>query len=486
MDDNLDKIISRRSFLRSGTCAALGLTGLTSQIFSMRAMGALLDNKAFNDYRALVCIFLFGGNDSGNTLIPWANGDEDYAAYAANRTTLAISQSDLASHVISPNNTNGRQFAMHPSLSGLREMFNQGNVSLVSNVGTLVQPTTRSQYRNKLVTLPPQLFGHNTQQLQWQLSRPNVADGLGWGGSIADVLQANGANANSSVSMNISLAGRSNFLSGRNIEGYSVGTGGPSSLNLRDAGDNAISTQAFLDMIAIHQDSSHPASTPMGKVLSDVTVRSVANGGLINTLLDEESQITLSPPSGNGLASQLQMVARLMEFGRSGLGHDRQIFFVSMGGYDNHSGLLGDTPTNGPHGLLLTQLNNAMVHFWQVLGEIGMQNNVTTFTASDFGRTYRSNGNGSDHGWGGHHIVMGGNHLRGSRIFGQYPSVVLGGEADSSSGGQFIPTTSVDEYGFEMARWMGVPLSDMATVFPNIANFIDVYNPNSYLGLLNA
>ncbi|MEN1704723.1 MAG: DUF1501 domain-containing protein [Planctomycetota bacterium] len=384
---------------------------------------------------------------------------------------------------MAPPNTGGRRFALHPSLAGIHQLFQQGNVAVLSNVGTLVEPTTRDQFRNGLVTVPPQLFGHNTQQEQWQLSRPNVSDGLGWGGRIADVLQANGANADATVSMNISLAGRSRFLAGREVAAYSVGTNGASELDLRGSGNRATAEDAFLDMVAVHQDTSHPASTPMGRVLADVTRRSVDNGRLVNDLLSQGTSITAAAPATR-LAQQMEAVAKLIEIGRAGLSHQRQIFFVSLGGFDNHSGLLGNTPTTGPHGASLAEVNGAMMYFWEALGQLGLRDNVTTFTASDFGRTFRSNGNGSDHGWGGHHFVMGGSQVRGGRVYGEFPSIVIGGSQDAGNGGTFVPTTAVDEYGFELARWMGVPASEMRTVFPNIDRFLDPLNPSTHLRML--
>ncbi len=484
MNDNLDHLISRRSFLRQGSCAALGLAGLTSQVFTMRSMGAMLDGESFDDYRALVCVFLFGGNDSGNTLIPWDGGLENYADYAAERTTLAIPQGDLASQVIHPTNTGTRRFALHPSLAGVRDLFNQGNVAILSNVGTLLYPMTRDEYRNNLVEAPPQLFGHDTQQEQWQLSRPDRADGIGWGGRIADAVQANGANDSATVSMNISVAGRSRFLAGRDVSAYTVTPFGPNSLNLGGLGRRDVAEQAFLDMLAVHQDEANPASTPMGKVIADVTQRSIDNGELIQNLLDSGTGLTAVPPEDNYLALQMQMVARLAEFGKAGLGHQRQIFFVAIGGFDNHDGLFGDTPTTGPHGSRLREVNDALVYFWQALGQLGLRDNVTTFTASDFGRTYNSNGNGSDHGWGAHHFVMGGSQVNGGQVFGEYPSIRIQGSQDSGSRGTFIPTTAVDEYGFELARWMGVPLSEMDTVFPNIDRFLDINSASTHLGML--
>jgi len=484
MDDNLDKIISRRSFLRRGACAALGLGGITSQLFTMRSMGAMLDATAFNDYKAMVCIFLFGGNDNGNTLIPYDNGDENYETYAQQRTTLAMPKSALANTVIAPENTMGRRFALHPVLTDVKDLFDSGNISILSNVGTLLEPLTKFQYTNKTGRIPSQLFAHNVQQEQWQLSRPNATDGVGWGGTIADALQSLGANLNSNVSMNISLAGQSIFMTGRNVASYGLGRNGPSLIDIGQYSVEQEAQQAFMDMVAVHQDPTHPASSPMSKVLADISNEAVMNSEVIEAIANQYSSIDGFPvPTDNRLAEQLRMVARMI-YGRDELSHKRQIFFVSIGGFDNHDSILGETIETGNHARQLKQVNDALAYFWNCLNSMGMQNRVTTFTASDFGRTMRSNGNGSDHGWGSHHFIMGGDHLAGKRIFGEFPSIVLGGLQDTRNGGQYIPTTSVDAYGFELAKWMGVPYSEMDTVFPHISRFLDIRNPDTHLGFL--
>lgn len=485
MNDNLDQLINRRSFLRRGSCAALGLAGLTSQVFNLRSVSAAVDRVAFDDYRALVCVFLFGGNDNGNTLIPWDGGDQNYADYAAQRTTLALTPSQLSPMVIDPSNTGSRRFALHPALSGLKSLFDTGDLAIMSNVGTLLYPLNRHQFRNKLVPVPAQLQAHNVQQEQWQLSRPDALDKVGWGGRIADMLQASGANDEATVSMNISIAGSSRFLSGRNVTPYAVGRNGPTDLNLSESRNRSVAEQAFLDMLAVEQDPTNPASRPMKKVIRDVTQRAIDNGAVIDGLLDQATPVP-TPPDGNSLADQLEMVGRLIEFGRTGLGHQRQIFFVSMGGFDNHNGLIGSDATNGAHAARLQQVNDALVYFWNALGAINMRNSVTTFTASDFGRTYRSNGDGSDHAWAGHQFVMGGAQVDGGTVFGSFPNILLDGPDDSKNNGSFIPTTSVDAYGFEMARWMGVPLSEMSTVFPNINRFLDIHDPTTHLRILGA
>ncbi|MEL6395981.1 MAG: DUF1501 domain-containing protein [Planctomycetota bacterium] len=492
MNDNLDQLVSRRSFLRQGSCAALGLAGITNQVFALRSINAALESVAtpFNDYKALICIFMFGGNDSGNTVIPWDGGDQNYADYAQERTTLALTPSELAPNVVAPSNTGTRRFAMHPAFAGVRDLFNQGNVAVLNNVGTLLFPMTRDDYRNSTVPRPSQLFGHNFQQEQWQLTRPDATDGLGWGGRIADMVQANGANPNASVSMNISIAGQSRFLAGRDVTAYSVGRNGPIGLDLNTSRQSQVH-QAFLDMLAVQDDPTHPASTPMRKVIADISRRAVDNGALIDSLLDQPTVITTPRPDSN-LGQQVQMVARLIEFGMSGLGHNRQVFFVSLGGFDNHNGLIGD-PNGlteqarlGPHGTRLKEVNDALLYLHSALTELGMLDQVTTFTASDFARTYRSNGNGSDHGWGSSQFVMGGSQVDGGKFYGQYNNILLGGPDDSSNTrGQFIPTTAVEQYGFELARWMGVPISEMDTVFPNVSRFLDTRDPATHLNILS-
>jgi uncharacterized protein (DUF1501 family) len=489
MDDRLDQLISRRSFLRRGSCAALGLAGLSSQLLTMRSVHAALDGATFGDYRALVCIFLYGGNDSGNTVIPYDGGDQNLAEYQAQRAGLALSASDVAQTIIAPSNTSGRRFALHPSMSGLKALFDAGDLAIVANTGTLLFPMTRHEFRNKLVPAPPQLMAHNWQQEQWQLSRPDALDGVGWGGRLADMLQANGANPDSNVSMSISIAGTSRFLNGKLVTPYSVGRDGPATLNTGSMvgwQDRDEARAAMLDLLAVQDDPTHPGSSAMGKVLADVTRRAVHTSDFIDGLLEQGTAIATPIPTDNSLAEQLAMVARLIEFGQSGLSHERQVFFCSMGGFDNHSGLIGATAADGPHADLLRRVNDALVYFHTALGEIGRRDSVTTFTASDFGRTFESNGNGSDHGWGAPHLVMGGSQVDGGKMYGTFPNILIAGPDDSGDRGTFIPTTSVDAYGFELARWMGVPLSDMSTVFPHISRFLDIHNPSTHLGFMGA
>lgn len=487
MNDPFNGSISRRSFLRQGACAALGLSGLASQLFHLRVANAALSSTAsFGDYKALVCIYLFGGNDNGNTLIPLDGGVQNYANYAAARGNLAIPQADLANTVIAPVNTAGRRFALHPALTDLKALFDSNNLAVLSNVGTLVEPATKQQLVDGLVKAPPQLFAHDWQTDQWQISTADSIQKIGWGGRVADALQAAGANPSASVSMGISIAGANVFLTGQQVTPYTVYPWGPQTLQtwgLTTWDQQPIVRQAYTDLLALQNSPNYSTPHVMQTAIADITQRAITSSETVEALLAKPTAIQTPLPADNWLAAQLEMVARLIEYGQSDLQHERQIFFVAVGGYDNHDGLVGDVNDPGPHAGLLTELNNGLKYFWDALGDINMRQKVTTFTASDFGRTYVSNGNGSDHGWGGHHFVMSGSLAQGQTMFGQFPDLTIDGPEDTGQG-RYIPTTSVDAYSFEMARWLGVPLSEMTTVFPNLSHFLDVNNPSTHLGIL--
>lgn len=482
MHTDLDRLISRRSALRRGACASLGLGALASQLFTVRMVNAALAGQAFTDYKALVSIFLFGGNDNGNTIIPFDGGPQNYDFYAATRGALALPQSQLTDTIITPTNTDGRRFALHPSLVNLRNLFEQGNLAIVSNVGTLVEPTSRTEYFNHLVRLPPQLFAHDWQQELWQISTADSVEKVGWGGRIADSLQAVGANAGAKVSMGISIAGNNLFLAGRNVTPFTVSSRGPRLLDTSFLSDTpaeqaAIRT-AFTDLLALQNNPKFAGANAMQQAYSDITQRAIVNSEQVASLLALPTAITAVPPPGNQLAGQLYMVARLIEHAQSKLKHNRQVFYVAMGGFDSHDGLI-----NGTHAGLLGNVDAALKFFWDALGQISMREKVTTHTASDFGRTYVSNGNGSDHGWGSHHFVMGGTQVAGRRICGQFPDLTINGPDDTGNG-RYIPTRSVDEYAFELAKWMGVPLSEMPTIFPNLTRFLDPQNPATHIGFM--
>jgi uncharacterized protein (DUF1501 family) len=485
MDDNLNALIARRDFLRRGACASLGMAGVASQLFTLRTVQAALLDTNPTDFRAAVCIFLFGGNDSANMLVPWDGGAQNFADYAQLRGAVALTPGQASGQIVAPANTQGRRFAFHPAMSDVAALFNQGAVSLVNNVGTLVEPATREQVRSESVRLPAQLFAHNVQQEQWQISTADAADRLGWGGRVADALHACGVNEGSPISMNISLAGANFFLSGRQVTPYVATPNGAPDIetNFGNGDDNAITAAAYADLLAVQASETFAARSHLRKAYADIARQAVSGADTVNAALAVGTGIgTPVPP--NGLSAQLYTVARLIEQAQPVLGQTRQIYFVAIGGFDTHNGQIGADATSGQHAGRLAELNSGIRFFWDALGDIGMRDRVTTFTASDFGRTYLSNGDGTDHGWGADHIVMGGSQLAGGRMAGAYPDITPEGPDDARSNGRFIPTTSVDQYGYEIARWLGLPLSEAATVFPNLTRFLDPADQSTHLGLL--
>jgi len=438
---------SRREFLRCAACAALGTAAITNTIWDLRLVRAATTG-AFTDYKALVCLFLFGGNDANNLIIP--SSATDYAAYSAARQALAIPSAQLLS--INPTISDGRTYGLHPSCAGMQSLFNSGKLAFLCNVGTLVGPVTRTTYQNKTAALPPQLFSHNDQQVQWQTSIPDQPPRTGWGGRAADMVYANN---NSNVSMNISLAGTNIFEVGTAVTPYNVSTTGSVGLSSLSASR----LQAVKDIIALPHDNLFEKS------FGEITNTAIANNALLTSALANAPTITTVFPN-TSLGNQLKMIARLIS-AHGTLGHTRQIFFASVGGYDTHGNQLT------AHANLLTELSGSMKAFYDATAELGLAQSVTTFTASDFGRTLPTNGtgttSGSDHGWGNHQVIMGGA-VQGQRLYGTFPTLAVNGPDDTSTG-RWIPSTSVDEYSATLARWFGVSSTDMPTVFPNLTRF---------------
>ncbi|MEL7472055.1 MAG: DUF1501 domain-containing protein [Planctomycetota bacterium] len=482
MDDNLGSLISRRSFLRQGACASLGMAGVASQMFTLRSVSAALASASgLDDYRAAVCIFLFGGNDNGNTIVPYDNGPQNYDLYATQRNELVIPFNSLASTVISPTNTGGRRFALHPELQDVANLFNSGNVSVAANVGSLVEPMDKTKWDNRSAIRPPQLFAHDAQQDQWQLSTADAMDNLGWGGRVADALVAGGVAQQSNVAMNISLQGANIFLSGRDVQPYIMSSGGPKLLNFAgNSSEDAVLRTAYADIMALQNNTNFAGQDAMKKAYAEISARAQSNANLVGDVLNASTLVPDAPPQN--LPRQLEAIAKMIE-GAQSLGHNRQIFFCAMGGFDNHDGLIGTNALDGNHAARLQEVNAGLKYFWDTLGALGLRDCVTTFTASDFGRTYVSNGDGSDHGWASDHFVMGGNQLNGKQMFGQFGDIQIGGPEDTGNG-RFIPSVSVDAYSFEIARWLGVPISEMGLIFPNLFRFLDVNNPTTHLGIM--
>jgi len=418
-------------------------------------------SAAANDYKALVCLFLYGGNDANNMVVPY--DQSNYDLYAAARKDpadggLALPRASLQNLTLNPVSPDGREFAFHPNMPEAKALFNDGKLAICANVGSLVYPVTKAQYTAKSVPLPPQLFSHNDQQVQWQTSVPDKEMRTGWGGRCADLL--NSMNTNATVSMSISLSGVNIWEKGNIINEYNVGTGGPVNLNIPTGSAGQI--QAFKDLINLQHANLHErSSASMSKLALD-------NYSAVTTALSHAPNTAVFPTSS--LGSQLKMVSRLIKVAVSDLKHYRQIYFVSVGGFDLHSGQLT------PHSNLLGDLSKCLSAFQTEMETQGNAANVTTFTVSDFGRTFPVNGgDGSDHGWGNHQLVMG-SAVNGAKIYGNFPNINpatgggIGGSDDTGLG-RWIPGTSVDQYAATLAKWFGVTPTDLNMVFPNLAHF---------------
>ena len=482
MNDIHDRPMSkmtRRKFLGAASCAALGTTGLLSTLLNLKmtskAVAASFNaNNALtsdDDFKALVCIFQAGGNDSYNMLIP--TNTADYAQYKTVRGNLALPVTGTGAVLpLNALNTAGRTFAVHPAMPEVRDLFNLGKLAFISNVGTLIEPTSVAQYKNESVRIPRALFSHSDQIMQWQTSLPQGGSPTGWAGRMSDVLNAkvNGVNAGS-IGMNISLNGNNIMQTGLATTSYAISPKGSIALigKTAAAGRNALRFDQLNSMADLqYQNLFEQAymNEYRHSIDNDAIFSSAFAGATVNTVFGD-----------SGLAADLQAVAKTIAV-RAKLGMKRQVFFVLYGGWDMHQELL-DSQNE-----MLAVLSGALKNFWDSLVELGVQNNVTAFTSSDFGRTLRSNGRGTDHAWGGNHIILGGSVL-GQRIHGQYPDDLgLGGKWDVGTNGRLLPTTSVDEYMAELALWLGVAKSELATVFPNIANFYDVGTAGMPVGFL--
>ncbi len=469
MNTKTTTVPSRREFLGSACCAAVGATGLLSTLGSLRLMGAAASpgngpqeparaGAIAPDYKALVCLFLNGGNDANNLIIPMGSG---YAAYQAARSNLAIPSANLLS--IAPKTADGRSWGLHPAVGELRTLFNGGKAAFIANTGTLVYPTTKTQYNARSVPLPPQLFSHSDQQVQWQHSVPDKPASTGWGGRIADLLSA--FNTSDQISMSISIAGKNTFQIGSKVSQYAISTGGATTLSGSTSSTTSldgIRFRAQKDIFALSQPGLF--ETAFGSASGDAIV----SADLLNTVLNASGTVATTFPNTTA-GNQLKMAARLIAASPT-LGLKRQIFFVQLGGWDLHAAQLNNgTPITGAHADLLAQVSQAVNAFYNATVELGVANQVTTFTASDFGRTYRSNGDGSDHGWGSHAFVVGGA-VKGTDIYGRMPDLTVNGPDDTGLG-RWIPTTSVDEYAATLASWFGVSPTDLPTVLPNIGRF---------------
>ncbi len=455
--------MNRRKFIGSANCAALSSVGILNTLANLRMLGnaTAAPLPGPDDYRALVCLFLSGGNDSYNMLIP--TDASEFSNYQSLRSNLALPAHDPLNpdstiRPINATNTGGRTFGLHPALEQMQSLFNNGNLSFISNIGTLVEPTTVDQFQNGGVVLPRSLFSHNDQQREWQTSVPQANFRTGWAGRMADLLMD--LNPSNNVSMNISLAGTNLFLTGESAFSYAIDQNGaelldgstsgiPAALN-RVGGARSLAEQNYRDVLR--------------RAFAEEASRGFNSAEEFSNAFSSATTATSFP--ARTTAQNLRSVTRTIA-SRSTLGHNRQIFFVEFGGFDNHSELLNN------HDNLMSNLDADLKAFWDEINALGMQNEVTLFSCSDFARTLRSNGQGTDHAWGGNAFVMGGC-VDGGKIFGSYPDeseLGIGSGLDVGFNGRLVPTTSCDEYFAELALWFGLSPSDFDTVLPNLGNF---------------
>lgn len=453
---------SRRRFMKAAAAGGLAYAfGRTPGVIDAYAAGV----GGFADYRALVCVFLAGGNDCWNMVVP--TGTAEYAAYSKARggemgvaSGLAVPKASLLP--IHPSNTGSATFGVHPSMSGFQSLFDAQHAAVVANVGPLVRPTTKAQYQSAGWELPPQLFSHNDQQDQWNSLKGRALLNSGWSGRIADALADQ--TASQQIPLNVSLAGQTLFQAGVTARPYTMGAAGPASFaGFGASGTNLARRQAF--QAIVDAAASATDNTPYDRAFAAVQRRALQYADAVNGALTQSRSFTALPDSGTTLtplSTQLRTVAKMISV-RAALGMSRQVFFVQVGGFDTHDDLATLQPT------LLGDVSKSVKAFYDCLVEIGMDQAVTLFTQSDFGRTLTSNGDGSDHAWGGLQLVVGGA-VRGGVFYGDYPSLETGGPLDVGAG-RFIPTTSADQYAATLASWLGVPDAALNGIAPSLANF---------------
>jgi len=458
---------SRRRFLE--TCSLMSVAGAASPFALNLASIAAASAQTAPDYKAIVCLFFYGGNDHTNTFIPYDQAS--YDQYFASRNTIAIPRdAALAANATgSVASQGGREFAFHPALTAFKSHWDAGRLAVVANVGPLVRPTTRTQYQQRSVPLPPKLFSHNDQQSVWQAHQP-IGEGakIGWGGKIGDLLAGQNGNA---IFTCISAGGNSVFLSGESVLQYQVGSSGPVSIS--SISGTIYGSQGSAASTAYRSLITGASTNLFEHELRAVTARSISANQQLSAALPAASSLTPAIPANNSLASQLSVVARIIA-ARTALGSSRQVFLVSIGGFDNHDVLLTQ------HAQQLARVNAAVDAFYSWLVQLNVQNDVTLFTASDFGRTLTSNGDGSDHGWGSHHFVLGGA-VQGGNVYGTFPPTTFfaSGNPVDIGQGNLVPQLAVDQYAATLAGWLGVSDTVIPDVLPNI-----VYFSPRYLGFL--
>jgi len=494
--------MKRREFIRRSLCATAGSAAFASMLGKLEIAQAQSGTRgtllgASPDYRALVCIYLYGGNDCFNTVVP---RDGAYATYAATRGSIALPQSSLLPLTTAQAPEGGGLYGLHPAMSGLQSMFNSGRAAIVANAGPLVRPVNKALYQTPGTPLPPQLFSHSDQTVVWQTPRADTSARTGWGGRLADIFA--GDNQNQTLSMNVSLDGDNVFQAGIDVSPYFMSSQGVESIgpvntgaaNCADGGQGWNRRRCLTFNALLNRQYAHPFQRAYAdKVKSTMAVSAQLQAAL--ALAPDNDPVYRPFWDAHGLpwnpanlvalprlAGQLLMIARVMRV-RSQLEMSRQLFFAGIGGFDTHDTQLADHPA------LLADLSQSVKAFYDVLNApaFAIGDRVTAFTASEFGRTLTNNGDGTDHGWGGHHFVFG-NAVRGARIYGRMPNLSAAeSNPDNAGWGQIIPTLSVDQYAATLASWYGLSTADRADIFPNLqhmtGSLLSIAGPD--LGFMN-
>jgi uncharacterized protein (DUF1501 family) len=436
--------VNRRSFIKYASLAAAGNAAALRPFGALNALA-----QSTTDYKALVCVFLYGGNDANNTLIQFDTAG--YNNYSTIRGPLAIPQNQLLQLGALPN------FALNPNLPDIATLFNNKNAAIVANVGTLVEPTTKAQYLAGQ-TVPTNLFSHPDQQLEWQNAAQSGATSTGWAGRIADTISSS-YNPGSSIPMITSVAGDTLFCNGSASTPVSVSPG-----NLGGASCSEGTTECGAQLATAQALLQFSSGLTLVQADNSITGNAYNYANVLTAATASVTPLKTVFPTGNGLAAQLQQIAQIIQV-RAALGVSRQIFFCGIGNFDTHSNQLA------LQNALLASISPALSAFYNATVEMGVQNSVTSFTMSDFSRTFQPNSNtGTDHAWGSHHIVMGGA-VKGGQMYGTFPTLALNGPDDSGSNGRWVPSTGSVQYAATLASWFGVSAAQMPTIFPNIGSF---------------
>lgn len=453
--------ISRRGFLKLS-----GKVGVTSAaLLGTAQLGAMASASAQTngDYKALVCVLLAGGADSFNMLVPTST--DHYQEYATTRSDLALAQNSLLSLA---GENNGRSLGLHPQLAGLQALYNQGNLAFLSNVGTLVEPTSPQALASHTAKVPLGLFSHSDQISQWQTALPDLRSGTGWGGRIADIL--NSQNSNQRISMSISTAGANEFQAGRITDSFTITPSDSPTPKLSIEREALADVRQAVDQMYNDHNYQNIFRRSYAKLFNESISANAEFDSAIASAHNFSTQF-----ANDSFSQQLAVIAKTIAANQL-LGMKRQTFFVTYGGWDHHDETIANMDR------MLRPLNDGLVAFQNAMQEINMAQNVTTFTTSDFARTLSSNGRGSDHGWGGNAIIMGGA-VKGGNVYGTYPSLALNNPLDVGRG-VLLPTTSLDQYFAELALWFGVSTSELSDILPNVGRFYDATSGNAPIGFL--